>query len=251
MTEEEKAKLAEAEKAKVEFEASLEGLSDEEKTQKRTEKETAEQEASLQAEHEAELKRERERTAAAEKAAADASFKLREQRRKEKDDEDGDDDEDKPLTAKQLEATLQKERDLTRKELQAEAIAEKARKLSRSESEANLIIEIHKNRTFPAGMSLDEQVEEAFAIANRKSLIAQNEELKRALKSKETASHDAAGTYRDAPPISEPVSSNDLKALKASGFVWDGKSGTYIKKIGKNFVVYDPKTKTSRRVAGQ
>src|SRR3990167_8544514 len=166
MTEEEKkaaeiaeaeAKKAEEEKADADFEAGLEGLSDEERAQKRVEKE-AQGKADLQIYYEAELKRERERAGAAEAAAADSAFKLREAKRKEKEEAEAKGEtyeDDKPLTAKELEAILQKDREKTRKELQAGAVAEKARKLAGSEAEANLIVEIHKNRTFPEGLSLD------------------------------------------------------------------------------------------------
>ncbi len=250
MTEEEKAKLAEAEtkakaeeeKARVEFEAGLEGFSDEEKAQKIAEKETNDREKH----HEEELKRERERGDAAEKAAADAAFKLREKRRKE--EEEGLDDEDKPLTAKELENILQRDRQITRKEIQSEIIFEKAKKLAGSEAEAQLIIEIHKNRTFPESLSLDEQLEEAYAIANRKSLMAKNEELKRALRSKDTISDNSVGTHRDSVPLDEPkMSSGDIQAIKAAGFAWDGKSRLYVKKLKSGrTLTYDPKTKTRK-----
>ena len=250
MTEEEKAKLVEAEaeakaeeeKARAEFEAGLEGLSEEEKSKKLAEKEANDREKY----HEEELKRERERGDAAERAAADAAFKLREKRRKE--EEEGLDDEDKPLTAKELEGILQKDRQITRKEIQTEIISGKAKKLAGSEAEAQLIIEIHKNRIFPEDLSLDEQLEEAYAIANRKSLMAKNEELKRALRSKETISDNAAGTHRDSTPLDEPkMSSSDIQAIKAAGFVWDGKLRLYVKKfLSGRTLTYDPKTKTRK-----
>lgn len=260
MTEEEKAaelakaeeaKKAEEEKAKADFEASLEGLSEEEKTRKRAEKE-AQAGADLQLDYEAELKRERERREAAETAAADAAFKLREKKRQEREAKiaaGGDPGEEKPLTATELEAILERDRQQTRKELQSDIIAEKARNLAGSEAEANLIIEIHKNRTFPPGLSLDEQLEEAYAIANRKKLLARNTELQRALRSKNTASGTTAGTHRDSPLLEEPnLSQPDIQALKAAGFVWDGKTRLYVKQLagGKKILTYDPKTKTRR-----
>ena len=180
----------------------------------------------LQLDHETELKRERERREVAEKAAADLAFKLREKKRKGEDEEE--EDEDRPLTAKDLEGIMEKNRQRTWKELQAEMITEKAKKLASSDSEANLIVEIHKNRVWPEGLTLGEQIEEAYAIANRKKLLAQNEELKRSLKSKEIASDFAGGTHRDSSPLSEPkLSSPDVQALKAAGFGWDGKVGAW------------------------
>lgn len=259
MTDEEKkaAEIAEAEakaeeeKANAEFEASLEGLSEEEKAQKIAEKEAKNKKSEI--DYEAELKRERERREAAEKVAAEKDFKLREQRRKEKEEAEARGEifeDEKPLTAKQLEEILQKDRQQTRQELQSEIIREKAGKLAGSEVEANLIIEIHKNRTFPEGMSLDEQLEESYAIANRKSLLAKNEELKRALRSKETKSSNVAGTHRDSALTDEPkTSSKDIQALKAGGFIWDGKLNSWKKETKDRVIIVSKDLKTRRVVA--
>jgi len=257
MTDEEKkaAEIAEAEekeKANAEFEASLEGLSEEEKIQKIAEKEAEDKEAeeAKNSDYEIALERERERTKAAEKAAASARFKLSEEKRKEKEEAEARGEtleDDKPLTAKELEEILQKDRQQTRKELQSEVIAEKAKKLATSEAEANLIVEIHKNRTFPEGLSLDEQLEEACAIANRQPFMkARKDEIARAQKSKETVSKDSAGTYQEPPVVNEPqMSAAEKKALTGAGFNWDGKRGLFIKTLpdGKKILTFNPKTK--------
>lgn len=200
-----------------------------------------------QFDYEAELKAEKERAQKAEKAAADLAFKLREQKRKESDEEAGDDesDDDKPITAKQLKQILSENAQQVQKQLQQTAIVDKVSKLAKSDGERNLIIEIHKNRTFPAGMSLDEQIEEAWVIANRKRLILQNEELKRALSSKETSTTNSAGTYRQSPKSTEPkMSAQDANAIKQAGFVWDGAKGMWKKPLrgGKVFLYKNPKT---------
>lgn len=238
MTEEEK-KAAEIAAAQKKADAERANETPEEKTAREAE----EREEALKREHEAELALERKRREITEKAAADLAFKLREERRQKAGENE---DDDKPLTVGQLQGALALERELTRKELQSGLIAEKVRKLARNETEANLIIEIHKNRSFPEGLSLDEQIEEAFVIANRKSIIAQNEELRRALRGKENVSDNSAGTHRDSLPLEEPrISSNDVQALKAAGFAWDGKSGLYVKTLkgGKKIMTYNPKTK--------
>ncbi len=247
LEEQKTAELAQAEadakaEAELKAKADLEAETDEEKAAREAEEEKLKNKI----DYETELKREQDRRISAEKATADISFKLREQKRKEKEyDEDGNLIEEKPLTASQLEDILQRDRQTTRKEFQSELISEKAKKLAGSEAEANYIVEIHKNRTFPEGLSLDEQLEESYAIANRKTLIAQNAELKRALRGKETVSDLAAGTHRDSPALDEPkMSSNDIQAIKATGFVWDGKARLYIKQLGgKRILTYDPKTK--------
>lgn len=203
--------------------------------------------------YEKELELERERREKAEKALAERNFKERQKKRAKKDkddeeqgDEDEGDEDEKPLTQRQLREILAADRQRTQKEVQANQIAEKARKLASSDAEAALIIEIHKNRNFPEHLTLDEQIEEAFAIANRKRLLAQNEELKRALKSKETKKTDAAGSHKDTPAKGEPkLAAQDLQAIKRSGFVWDASRNLYKKALkGSNKTLfYDPKSK--------
>ncbi len=255
MTEEEKqaaeiaaaeAKKAEEEKANADFEATLEGLSDEEKVQKRADKKAQAEIEHLQKIHETELQREKER---AQKIIAEKDFELRERKRREREKEQKFDDEgnpiieeeEKPLTASQLEEILAKDREQNRKELQSGIIAEKAGKLARSATEKDLIIEIHKNRTFPSTLSLDEQLEECFAIANRKSLLAENEELKRSLKHKDTVSKDVASGHQETLPTGEPkATSADIQALKGAGFVWDGKTNAW-KKETKERIIFKSK----------
>src|SRR3990167_6801328 len=247
MTEEQKAaELAQAEAdAKAEAEQKAKAERENETDEERESREAKEEQARLQVDHVAELKRLEERAKAAEKDSADKAFKLRELKRKQ---DEGGDDEDKPLTAKQLDDILTRNREETRKEIQSEIITEKAKKLAQTEDEAKLIIAIHKERSFPSYLSLDEQLEEAFAIANRKSLLAQNAELKRSLRGKDTISDIVAGTHRDSPALDEPkISSHDISAIKAAGFKWDGKTRLYTKQLGRGkLLTYDPKSKTQR-----
>lgn len=200
--------------------------------------------------YEAELKAEKDRADAAEAKLNETRQKAKEgwkkRQAKDESEEDGDEEEeDKPLTAKQLERVLAEERERTKKELLSGAISEKARKLAGSDAEANLIIELHKNRSFPAGMPLDEQLEEVQAIANRKRMKAENEELRRALRGKEGVTDVAADAHRDPQQGTEPkMSSQDITAIKAAGYEWDGKSRFYVKKLnGGKKLIYDPRTK--------
>lgn len=244
MTEEEKAKL-EAEQAKSEEEAAKDEESAEEDTEEEESEEEDESKSSDKIDYEAELAKEREAREKAEKAAADNAFKLREERRK-RDGEQGHDKdgEDKPLTAKELQAILAQERQETEKALQAQRIAEIAGKLAASESEKNLVIEIHKNRTFPAHLSLEEQIEESFVIANRKKILGENSELKRALRGKAGVNDNAASAHQEAPKAGEPkMPAADLRAIKSVGYTWNGKSNRYEKKINGGLLTYDPRTK--------
>lgn len=254
MTEEEKKKAeetaaAEKQKADAEFEASLEGLSEEEKTAKRAEKNAKEQEALLNKDkdYETELAKEKERADKATKDAADKAFKLRELKRQQAEGGDiKEEDKDKPLTRRELEEVLSQNQQTLRKEMLSDAIKDKARKIAQSEVEANLIVEIHKNRTWPDTLTLDEQLEEACAIANSKPFMkARKSEIERAKSGKDTASNNSAGTFRDSKPLDEPsTASANIKALKGAGFVWDGKTGLYVKKLNeKSSLVYNPKTK--------
>lgn len=249
MTEEEKQAALEAEaKAKAdakaaedaEFEATLEGLSDEEKAEKIAEREAQHNDNKI--DYEAELAKEREAREKAEKALADKRFKEAERKRKEG---SGDDDETKPLTKAELRELLAEERQATQKEVRSVRAEEIAKGLTGSEAEKNLVLEIFKNRTFPPHLSLEEQLEESYVIANRKKLVGERNEALRALKGKDGVNKDAAGTHHDAPPGKEPqLSAQDKAAVTAVGVVWNATSKRYEKKLksGK-ILVWDVKNK--------
>lgn len=255
LTDEERKAAEAAEKVKAEAEAKakkeaeeaeearLAGLSDEEK--KAEEAKKAEKER--QENYEAELKRERDRAEKAEKALADKAFKDRELKRKKEEagDPGDEDDDDKPITKKDLSDILVRERKQIQSEVMGGRISQIAKEISKSELEAQLIIEIHKNRQFPSDMPLEEQLEEAQAIANRKRHIQTEAELRRALKSKETASHENANTEREPIEPGEPqMSAQDRSAITSSGMKWDGKAGFYKKTLpSKRTLFYDPKNK--------
>ena len=189
------------------------------------------------------LKRERE--LGRKEGAAAIAFKKRQEKREE-DPVDEPDDEERPLTRKELEETLRKQEDRIRTESQVGVLAIKAEKLTGDKVVAEIAVEILKNRSFPEGLSQDEKLEEAIAIAKSKPAVkARMEELRRSQMSDETASDNVAGTHRDTPSIGEPkMSSNDASAFKAAGFVWDGKLRLYVAPLKKGKIMtYDPKTK--------
>lgn len=189
--------------------------------------------------HRTELQKERERAEKAERALAEARYKESERKRRDAETLGLPDDEDKPLTRKELDAALAADRERTKKELLAGTIAQEARKLAKSDAEAEHIIEVHRNRVFPEGTSLIEQLEEAQAIANRRINRVRTEQLERGLRSKETATTDSGGTYRIPPKAGEPnLPEQDLIALKQDGFVWNGTDRVFEKKLssGKRIV---------------
>lgn len=238
---------ADKEQADADFEASIADLSDEEKEAKRAEKEA--DSSSSQIDYDAELKKEREAREKAEKSAAEKDFKLRELKRKQGDDK-GDLDDDKPLTGKELQAILAEERLQTQKTVQSARAEELAKKYTTNDTELKLILEIHKNRTFPQHLSLEDQIEESYVIANRKKIIGENSELKRALRGKGGVDNNPASTHRDAPVVGEPqLSSADKQALTAVGFVYNGTNRRYEKKLSNgNILVRDSKTRQTYMV---
>ncbi|MEK7578128.1 MAG: hypothetical protein AAB456_00185 [Patescibacteria group bacterium] len=242
---------AEAEAAKAaedaEFEASIADLSDEEKEAKRAERQ-AQMHPDNQ-DYEAELAREREARKKAEDALADRRFKESERKRKEEDEGTGDNPDDKPLTASQLEQILSRDREANRKEVRNVQATEIAGKLATSEVEKNLIVEVWKNRTFPEHLTLDEQIEEAYAIANRKKLIGERNEALRALRGKDNINTNPAATHHDAPKAGAPkLSPADQTATTAAGFIWNGVTRRYEKKLARGLLIIDPQTKKTRLI---
>jgi hypothetical protein len=209
------------------------------------EDEEAEEEIDKEIDYEAELKKEREAREKAERALADKRFKAAEKKRKEEPEEVDEDEEEKPLTKKELQSLLQQERLETEKRLNEARAIEIAKTITSSDAERDLVLEIHKNRTFPAHLSLQEQIEEAYVIANRKKIVGENSELKRALKGKAGVVKNPAGTHRDAPASTEPkISPEDSAGIKAAGYSWNGTLRRWEKKLGNgDILVSDPKTK--------
>lgn len=230
------AEKAEKEKADADFEASIADLSDEEKEAKRAEKDAG----SVEIDYEAELKKEREARVRAEEDRKKAENALAEKRFKSKQEDEDEDEDDKPLTKSQLEDLLAREREYSKKEIQAERISEIAKGLTSSPSEASLIIEIHKNRSFPANLSLQEQMEEAFAIANRKKLVSERNEAMRALKNKGNVKNDSAGTHHDGmkTPDSPKETGVDAQALKAAGYARNPQTRRWEKKLQNGTLIY-------------
>ena len=181
----------------------------------------------------------------AEKAAADAAYKLRQQRRQQ--EETIYEEEDRPLTRKEvLELLSSRPSDdlVTKKDLMESKANLIAEKFAGSLAEKDAIVETWKNRTFPEGLSLDDQLEETYAIVNRKKIIGERNEALRALKGKSGASKDSASTHHDPLKGSEPqLDPGTKQVLSQSGFVYRASAGRYEKKLpnGKT-LIKDPRT---------
>lgn len=240
------AKAKEKEDADASFEDEIADLSEEEQEAKRAERDASNHDN--EPDYEAQLEAERARRVSAETALAEKRFKAAERRRKADDDDEepeDDEDDDTPITKKDLPGILATTRQEAIREVQAERIQEIALDLAENDAHAKLIVEIHKNRTWPSSIPLKEQLEEAAAIANRKKLVSKNKELTRALGSKGTVSRDAAGSHRDPAPSTAPkMDSKDVASYKRAGFAFDATTKLWKKKLptGK-FLIKDPVSK--------
>lgn len=155
------------------------------------------------------------------------------------------DDGDAPISANQLQNILAQERQATTKKLQAQEIDLLAEQISSNDDEKALLIEVHKNRTFPSNLTLSEQIEESHLIANKKKILGRNAELTRALRGKDLTTKGAPSVHHDPPKVGEPqLSSADKKALTSSGYEWNSTSRTYDKKMPNGKILRrDSKTK--------
>ncbi len=225
MTEEIKAAEA-AEKEKADFEASLEGLSEEEKSQKLEEKVKAEELLKHKAEVEELLRKERERADEATRKLEETRQKGRENYEKRKKEREESGNEPEPLTKDAVREMLEEEREIVRREMREEQAQEIAKRISETDSEAKLTVEIWKNRKLQG--TLPEQMEEAHAIATSKRIKAQKEELERALLGSESG--DGLNPQRKTVLAGEPkLDVNDKSVVK--GMVWDSSKGAYKKTI--------------------
>jgi len=159
---------------------------------------------------------------------AKEAFLERERKRKEAEENgDEEDEEDKPLTKKNVNKILEEREEKIRKEMREEQAIELAKKMTESDLEANLVMEIWKNRTLSG--TLNEQIEEAHAIATYKRSQKQNEELKRALMGKDGENNDGFNAQRKPANKGEPnVNATDKTVLSGT---WDGTKNAYKKTI--------------------
>lgn len=205
------------------------------------EEETLEEETQTEdSDYEADLEAERKRGKPDPEIARKA-FQERHKKDKKKEGDDDEDDEDKPLTRKDL-ARIREE---ARREANADRIQEIAEALADDPKQVPLIIEIHKNRGFPEGMTLKEQLDEAYVLANRKKILSTNKELTRALASKDTVTRKSVDAQRDPQVGTAPkLSAGDAAAYARAGYVFDAKSRFYKKELpNKKHLFKDPKTK--------
>lgn len=147
-------------------------------------------------------------------------------------DDEPDNEDDRPLTKREVEQMLAERLHQNTLESHVDRIIEISETIAESPQEAELIRSIHANRVFPAGMSLQEQFQEAKAIASVKRLEAKNAELARKIQSQQTTSRNTATTYRDPQKSLEPDLAPDLKAsMQRAGYTFNSTARRYEKKL--------------------
>lgn len=183
---------------------------------------------------------EKERREAAERLLAEDRYKASEAKRREKQEEE--EDEDKPITEKSLQTILARERQASLKESQEAEALKIARANTNSEEEAQAAVIFYKNRVNPTG-NLEDDIKFAIGGLNNKRVLAQNEELKRALKSKESVSSDTSSGHQDGLPKNEPKlpANSPLKEYKYMG------NGIYSKKLASGKTLF----RNSKPMPGQ
>lgn len=180
---------------------------------------------------------------------ANAAFIARKKKREgkkgaEADDVEKDDGEEEAVNEDDKPLTRQEAKELRKTLLTSEA-STYATRFSTNETEKALILEKWKNRTFPAHISLEEQIEECAAIAFRKKFIGERNEALRALKGMKTIVTHATSEHHDALPAPKTkMSGADGAEIARKGFVWSNTNRRYEKKLSNGQTLYlDPSTK--------
>ena len=164
------------------------------------------------------------------KEAATERFKKSEAKRQETPEIEDEEEEEKPLTKSEFRGMMLEQQQTTQKTLQAARIREIAKDLATSTEEAEAIIAVHSNRIFPAHLTLEDQLDEAFAIVNFKLLKGQNAELKRALKGKAGVKTDGATTHQTESKSSGKAPSVSTAVTGEAGFKWNHGTSRHEKK---------------------
>lgn len=211
---------------------STEEATETEATEEETTTELSQDEIDYKAIVEAERKRAQDAVDALEITRTKARERIEKKQSKE---DDNDDDGDKPLTKSELLAILREDKEERTREKTESAAREVMSKLTQNKDEAEAALIYLRDRVKPSG-NLEEDALFALGGLNARRHFAQTDELKRALRSKDTARKNTASTQHDAAAPAEPqLTSRDATAIKAAGFAWDGKS--WAKPIGKDRIL--------------
>lgn len=240
---------AETEAQDAKFEETLEGLSDEEKEAKREERNKASNSKKEEIDYKALHDEEKARADAAEQALANDRYNAGEARRKADEAAGGggggdEEEEDKPLTKKEFNEGIAKQDQKTQKQLRKQESETIVKGMTDNVDEQNYILEIHKNRDFPSNLSLQDQLGEAQAIANRKKWKGERDEALRKASSDRTANTDAASSHRKAPEskAGEPsMTPQDKQMLVSKGWKWNTTNKRFEKSTSSGVLLYRDK----------
>lgn len=182
--------------------------------------------------YDAEIEKEKLRGKPDLEKAFEAKKKRFQKHQEDEEGEDEPDDENRPVTIRELKELEANVEARVRRDILGNQFFIEARKLSGSDKEAQLMVEKWKNRTFPSGLTLEDQVQEIYAITHAKKILGEKNEALRALKGKEQANTNAAGGHQDPPKGKEPtLAPQDAAVIKAAGFVYNSTSRRYEKKL--------------------
>jgi len=181
------------------------------------------------------------------KIAGDA-FKFRKSKKDdsaEDDDSSQDDDENRPLTRSEMEKMLEDRESKVIKQQSSKEALDVASSLTSSEDEAKYALALWENVSLPFE-TMEEQMKFIVAGMNAERTIAQNSELKRSLKSKDTARKNTATTARDAQVGTQPKLAADMTSvLKAQGYKFNSSQKNFQKKLSNGKTLFnDGKGKT-------
>ncbi len=249
MTDEEK-KDETSESSEEKSEETKEDAKSEESTEDKTKEETKEEatDSTKEIDWKAKHDEEKAKADAADKALADDRYKQDEARRKAEEaaEASGEEEEEKPLTKADFQAERAKDRQAMLKEARTVEAQSIVKGMTDNVDEQNYVLELHKNRTFPEHLSLKEQLEESFAIANKDKWKGERDEALRKAKGDEGANKDAATSHRKSPEskAGEPsMSAEDKQSLVAKGWKWNTTNRRYEKTTGSGILLFrDPDT---------
>ena len=181
------------------------------------------------------------------KIATDA-FKFRKQKKSEEtteDESEEDESDDKPLTRAEVAKMLAEKEETLAKQFVVKEATTFASTLTNNPDEAQYAVALWQHITLPFD-TMEEQMEFIVGGLNAKRVLAQNSELKRALKSKDTANRNTATTTRDAQSMGQPKTDPQLASvLKSQGYTYNTNQKVYSKKLVNGKTMYnDGKGKT-------
>jgi hypothetical protein len=157
------------------------------------------------------------------------------------DEDEPEDEDDKPMTKREAREFLAQQSHQTLVESNTERIIDYSESIADSPQQAEYMRQLHKNRTYPSGMSIREQMEEVYATANFKREQAKNIELARKIQSQDTASRDTATTHRDPQAGTEPKLESDMKtSLTRVGYTFNNQTRNYEKKLPNGNLLVTP-----------